>query len=82
MMSDEEADWLTHTAFNGQHSKLIPDDIRSSLVESKLIERKMGGDIVTSKGWTALIEYAGGGNKDVSPARRNWKIRRRDILRR
>ncbi len=82
MMSDEEADWLTHMAFNGQHHKVVPDNIRSSLVDSKLIERKVGGDIVTSEGWVALIKHVGGGNKDVGPARRNWKIRRRDILRR
>lgn len=82
MMPNEDADWLMHMAFNGQHHKTVPDDIRSSLVDSRFIERKIGGDVVTSEGWVALMKHAGGGNKDVGPARRHWKIKRRDILRR
>lgn len=82
MMPDDEADWLTHIAFNGQHHKPIPDNIRSSLTDSKFIERKIGGDVVTSEGWMALMKHHGGGNKEVGPVRRQWKIRRRDILRR
>jgi hypothetical protein len=82
MISDEHAEWLTHIAFNGQYHKPIPQDIHVSLSNQNFIDRKIGGDVVTGDGWVALIKHAGGGNKDVSPARRNWKIRRRDILRR
>lgn len=81
-MEEEQAEWLMHMAFNGQHHKPLPPDVHSALLSQKLIDRKIGGDVVTNEGWIALIKHAGGGNKDVSPARRNWKIRRRDILRR